>query len=86
MIKKSNLKLKSLVIRFKKILGILYNNNFLSKLSQGKRKIFLERYWYLYSIKEISSKNKITESNTKTILLRLRNQLRNYLKEGGLYE
>ena len=51
-----------------------------------KRKIFLERYWYLYSIKEISSKNKITESNTKTILLRLRNQLRNYLKEGGLYE
>ena len=39
-----------------------------------------------YSIKEISSKNKITESNTKTILLRLRNQLRNYLKEGGLYE
>ena len=61
-------------------------NNFLSKLSQGKRKIFLERYWYLYSIKEISSKNKITESNTKTILLRLRNQLRNYLKEGGLYE
>ena len=47
-------------------------NNFLSKLSQGKRKI--------------SSKNKITESNTKTILLRLRNQLRNYLKEGGLYE
>ena len=61
-------------------------NNFLSKLSQGKRKIFLERYRYLYSIKEISSKNKITESNTKTILLRLRNQLRNYLKEGGLYE
>lgn len=61
-------------------------NNFLSKLSQGKRKIFLERYWYLYSIKEISSKNKITESNTKTILLRLKNQLRNYLKEGGLYE
>ena len=61
-------------------------NNFLSKLSQNKRKIFLERYWYLYSIKEISSKNKITQSNTKTILLRLRNQLKNYLKEGGLYE
>ena len=61
-------------------------NNFLSELSQDKRKIFLERYWYLYSIKEISSNNKISESNAKIILLRMRNQLKNYLKEGGLYE
>ena len=61
-------------------------NNFLSVLSQDKRKIFLERYWYLYSIKEISSKNKITESNAKIILSRIRNSLKNYLKEGGLYE
>ena len=61
-------------------------NIFLSELSQDKRKIFLERYWYLYSIKEISSHNKISESNVKTILLRLRSQLKDYLKEGGLYE
>lgn len=61
-------------------------NVFLSKLSQDKRKIFLERYWYLHSIKEISSKNKISESNAKTILLRIRSQLKNFLKEGGLYE
>lgn len=61
-------------------------NNFLSGLSKDKRKIFIERYWYLHSIKEISSRNKITESNTKTILLRIRSQLKNYLKEGGLYE
>ncbi len=61
-------------------------NVFLSELSKDKRKIFLERYWYFYSIKEISYKNNISESNTKIILLRLRNQLKNYLKEGGLYE
>lgn len=61
-------------------------NVFLSRLSQNNRKIFLERYWYLYSIKEISSNNRISESNTKTILLRIRSQLKNYLKEGGLYE
>ena len=61
-------------------------NVFLSELSQDKRKIFLERYWYLYSIKEISSNNKISESNVKTILLRIRSQLKDYLKEGGLYE
>lgn len=61
-------------------------NVFLSELSQDKRKIFLERYWYLYSIKEISSNNKISESNAKTILLRIRSQLKDYLKEGGLYQ
>ena len=61
-------------------------NNFLSKLPQEKRKIFIERYWYLYSIKEISLKNEISESNVKTILLRIRNQLKNYLEEGDLYE
>lgn len=61
-------------------------NVFLSKLSRDKRKIFLERYWYLYSIKEISSRNKISESNVKTILLRIRKGLKNFLKEGDLYE
>ena len=61
-------------------------NNFLSVLSKDKRKIFLERYWYLYSIKEISLKNEISESNAKAILLRIRKQLKTYLKEGGLYE
>lgn len=61
-------------------------NIFLSKLSQDKRKIFLERYWYLYSIKDISLKNNISEDNIKIILLRIRNQLKDYLKEGVLYE
>lgn len=61
-------------------------NVFLSKLSKNKRKIFLERYWYLYSIKEISYRNKISENNAKVTLLRIRKQLKKYLKEGGLYE
>ncbi len=61
-------------------------NNFLEQLSEEKRKIFIERYWYLYSIKEISANNKISENNVKIILLRLRKQLKNYLKEGGLIE
>ena len=61
-------------------------NAFLEKLSQDKRKIFLDRYWYLYSIKKISFLNNISESNVKTILLRIREKLKNYLKEGELYE
>ncbi len=71
-------------INYNELVNIL--NNFLSELSQDKRKIFLERYWYLYSIKEISLRNDISESNVKTILLRLRQYLKDYLKEGGLYE
>lgn len=70
--------------KYNELVNIL--NIFLSKLSQDKRKIFLERYWYLYSIKDISSKNNMSESNIKIILLRIRNQLKDYLKEGVLYE
>lgn len=61
-----------------------YINEFLEILPKDKRKIFLERYWYLSSIKDISSKNKLTESNVKTILLRIRNQLKDFLKERGV--
>ena len=60
-------------------------NSFLSRLSQEKRKIFLERYWYLYSIKDISSKNKISENNAKVQLSRIRNDLKKHLEEGDLY-
>ena len=61
-------------------------NKFLAKLSFDKRKIFLERYWYIYSIKDIAIRNKLNENNVKMILLRIRNDLKEYLKEGGLYE
>ncbi len=61
-------------------------NNFIENLPQDKRKIFLERYWYLSPIKDISSKNKISESEVKTTLFRIRKKLKDYLKEGDMYE
>lgn len=61
-------------------------NNFLENLSIEKRKIFLERYWYFETIKEICSKNKMSESNVKTTLLRIRQQLKEHLKEDDIYE
>ncbi|MCI8309349.1 MAG: sigma-70 family RNA polymerase sigma factor [Clostridia bacterium] len=70
------------VVDYNELVNVL--NTFLSELSENKRKIFLERYWYLYSIKEISSNNKISESNVKVILMRLRKELKDYLKEGGI--
>lgn len=63
---------------------VKYINDFVENLSKDKRKIFLERYWYLSSIKDISSKNKLTQSNVRIILLRIRNQLKDFLKERGI--
>ena len=57
---------------------------FLETLSKDKRKIFIERYWYLNPIKVISKNNKLTESNVKTTLSRIRNQLKKFLDERGV--
>ena len=58
-------------------------NNFLGKLTQEKRAIFLDRYWYFNSIKDISKKYGQKESSIKMNLLRTRNSLKEYLIERG---
>lgn len=60
-------------------------NKFLSNLDVEKRKIFLKRYWYLCSVKDIAGELNISESNVKMSLLRMRGQLKNMLLEGGVY-
>ena len=61
-----------------------YLNTFLKQLPLQKRKIFLDRYWYLSSIKDISSKNKMKENNVKVMLFRLIKDLKDYLNERGV--
>lgn len=63
---------------------VIYLNEFIKELSIEKRQIFLYRYWYLNSIKDISLKNKISENNVKVILYRIRSELKNYLIERGV--
>lgn len=58
-------------------------NRFLSSLSKDKRRIFVSRYWYMCSIKEISEQYSMSEGNIKSILFRVRKQLKNYLKKEG---
>lgn len=58
-------------------------NSFLETLSKEKRVIFLERYWYFKTIKEISIKYNQKESKIKMTLLRTRNELKQYLEERG---
>lgn len=54
---------------------------FLGGLSEEKRKLFLRRYWYGESVKELAEAFVYRESKVKSILFRLRKQLWNELKK-----
>ena len=59
-------------------------NRFLASLSAEQRKIFMRRYWYVSSVKEIADDYGITESKVKMSLLRSRNQLKTVLEKEGI--
>lgn len=58
-------------------------NQFLASLPTETRKVFMRRYWYLCSIKEIAADFDISESKTKMLLLRARNELKKTLEKEG---
>ncbi len=58
-------------------------NGFLSTLSEEKRRVFVRRYWYADSVAAIAARYAMSQSKVKSMLLRCRNELRQYLiKEG----
>lgn len=59
-------------------------NKFLFSKTEDKRNIFMRRYWYLDSVSDIAKRFGLSESNVKTSLFRLRNELREYLEEQGV--
>ncbi len=56
-------------------------NRFLASLSKENRIIFMQRYWYLLSIKEIAEGLQVGESKVKMTLLRARNELKALLEK-----
>lgn len=60
-------------------------NRWLETLSPEQRMVFVGRYWYFDSISTISSKMNFSVSKTKMLLLRLRNELREYLESEGVH-
>ena len=58
-------------------------NQFLSMLPKDRRKIFMRRYWYMDTIKEIAEGYSIGESKVKMSLLRSRNELKQLLEKEG---
>ncbi|MGI6687312.1 MAG: RNA polymerase sigma factor [Christensenellales bacterium] len=57
---------------------------FLYALPRLKRNIFIRRYWYLSSIKEIAHAYGMSESKTISMLHRLRLQLKTHLREDNI--
>ncbi len=60
-------------------------NSFLYAQPAEKRNIFIRRYWYLFSVKDIALAYSISESKVKSLLLRMRNDLKKYLESEGIY-
>lgn len=59
-------------------------SRFISSLSADNRRIFLQRYWYFCSVKEIAQEFGMTQSRVKMSLLRSRNELKAMLEKEGI--
>ena len=60
-------------------------NIFLGTFTEATRLIFMRRYWFEDSVKDISKRYGIGESKVKTTLLRTRTSLRNFLAKEGIH-
>lgn len=65
-----------------KVLGEAINS-FLRTLSVDARNVFIGRYYFLDSVKDVAKYCGISESKAKTLLFRTRNSLREYLEKEG---
>lgn len=59
-------------------------NRFLYGLPVEKRMMFLRRYWYMSSIREIAEDYEISEGKVKMTLFRIRNKLKQTLEKEGI--
>ena len=58
---------------------------FLRTQSKQDRLLFMKRYWYGVSIKELAQQMKISESSTKVRLHRIRSRLKKFLESEGIW-
>lgn len=61
-------------------------DRFLAGLSSAHRMVFVRRYWYLDPVRAIAERYHMSESRVKSILFRVRKELKAYLQKEGLYE
>lgn len=59
-------------------------SKFLLSLKETEREIFIKRYWYCESIKEISHDFGFSESKIKSMLMRTRNKMKAHFESEGV--
>lgn len=58
---------------------------FLRQQTQRNRSIFLQRYFYLMQIREIAERHDMREGTVKSVLGRMRKELRTWLRKEAVY-
>lgn len=59
-------------------------SEFLRQQKSEQREVFIRRYWFMDSIKQIAMDYSFSESKVKSMLVRTRSKLKRYLKKGGI--
>ena len=59
-------------------------DRFLRSLPERDCCVFMRRYWYVESTREIARRYEMAEGSVKSILHRTRQKLRNYLEKEGV--
>ncbi len=60
-------------------------NSFVRALPETERRIFLCRYWYLDSVKDIAKQFGFSQSKVKSMLFRTRSRLRTVLEKEDIF-
>lgn len=58
---------------------------FLQGVTREKRRVFLLRYWYFRSLAEISDQMQISEAKVRSMLFRMRKELKVHLEKEGIH-
>ena len=59
-------------------------SRFLYMVDEESRNIFVRRYFYADSVREVADRFEVSESKVKSQLFRLRNRLKDYLEKEGI--
>ena len=59
-------------------------NNWLLEQSSENRSLFVRRYWHAMSISKLTKTYQMSESKVKSILFRMRKNLKNHLEKEGI--
>ena len=60
-------------------------NGFLANLDSRSRVVFMRRYWYSMSVKDIADSMRLSESHISVILHRTRSKFKDYLTKKGIF-